>query len=94
MILAGKRIYSLEKSLDKQWQALSFNLNNYRGKTVDFDIIYVTDPHVGGFGFVVDNIKVGTVFFNGAEKSVLTLAGFSWINSDRPLKSLSYYIKL
>ncbi|MEU3250395.1 M14 family zinc carboxypeptidase [Streptomyces sp. NPDC006997] len=40
------------------WQALSFDLSAYAGKTVELSISYVTDPGSGGRGVLVDNTSV------------------------------------
>ncbi|MFB8774025.1 M14 family metallopeptidase [Streptomyces broussonetiae] len=40
------------------WQALSFDLSAYAGKTVELSVSYVTDPGSGGRGVLLDNTAV------------------------------------
>lgn len=81
-------------SADNQWQTLNFDLSAYSNRQVNFEITYVTDLDVGGFGIVVDDIAIGRSFFNDAETQVLSLDGFERITDSLMLEPQYYFIQL
>ncbi|NRA85472.1 MAG: immune inhibitor A, partial [Gammaproteobacteria bacterium] len=87
-------------STQDQWQHLVFDLNAFAGQSIIVEISYVTDPAVGGFGMVVDNLVISangsTVFENDADSKadVVSLDGFIKIGAYQLLEPKQYYIQL
>jgi len=84
---------------DLGWVDLTFDLSAYENQTITVKIIYVTDPAVGGYGFVADNIRVtnnnSDLFFYGGEvDNEVTLDGFSRVTSKIDGAPHSYYLQL
>ncbi len=92
--LAGVSNIITGQSAPNQWQTLNFDLSAYRDSSVNFEIIYVTDERVGGFGLVVDDISVSDSFTNNAESELLALNGFSHNDGNKSLEPQFYYIQL
>lgn len=84
---------------DLGWVDLTFDLTAYANQAVTIKITYVTDPAVGGYGFVADNIHVtnnnSDLFFYGGETdNEVTLDGFSRITSMIDGAPHGYYLQL
>jgi len=82
------------------WVDLTFDLSAYAGTTVAINIQYITDPSVGDYGFVVDDIKLmadgSEVYSDGAEDNpvMASLNGFSVIGDSRSEGDKNYYIQM
>ncbi len=81
------------------WVELTFSLLDYSNENINIEIEYKTDAAEGGYGFVVDEIKVSslsnTVFSDGGEFiSSSSLDGFNRIDSTIEGKDQYYYIQL
>ena len=93
---ASKDIAGAEGALG--WVDLNFDLSAYAGQSVTIEVTYVTDPAVGGYGLVVDDIALnnGADFYNdGAETDgQVTLNGFLRVGSTKPGKPQNYWVQL
>lgn len=81
------------------WVDLTFDLSAYENQTVTVKVIYVTDPAVGGYGFVADDIRItnnntDVIFVGGEAENEATLDGFSRIGASIGGASHSYYVQL
>jgi immune inhibitor A len=81
------------------WVDLSFDVSAYKGQTVTVKFEYITDPAVGGYGFVFDDLKLldgaTQVYFDGAEEAnVATLDGFQRNGSERDGAPQNYWVQL
>ncbi len=80
------------------WLDLSYDLSAFQGQTVTVTIEYITDPFVGDYGIVVDDIKLiadgSQVFFDGAESVTATLTGFQRITGTRVGKDQNYWVQM
>ncbi|ABV89459.1 immune inhibitor A domain-containing protein [Shewanella pealeana] len=82
------------------WVNLSYDLSPYAGREVRLSIRYVTDPAVGDYGIVIDDINIKhddteTVFSNGAELDEdIAYAGFIRVGNTRPGKDRRYIVQL
>ncbi|MGS0681078.1 immune inhibitor A domain-containing protein [Shewanella sp. 125m-7] len=82
------------------WVNLQFDLSPYAGRNVRISIRYVTDPAVGDYGIVIDDIGImldntETVLFDGAElETDIAYAGFVRVGSKRPGKDRRYIVQL
>lgn len=70
------------------WVELVFDMAIFMGQTVTVTIEYITDPFVGDYGLVIDDIDLvadnASVFFDGAEMTPgPTFSGFKRIQSKR-----------
>ncbi len=84
---------------DEGWVDLSFDVTTFQGQTVSLSMEYVTDPFVGGYGFVVDDIELVadgvTSYFDGAEiDGSVTLSGFSRVGGTRLGDDQAYWIQM
>ena len=85
---------------DEGWVDLTFDMSAYQGTTVTVTFEYVTDPAVGGYGFVVDNIKLiadsSTIYTDGAEDTPgpVTFDGFLKIKSTKPAITQNYWVQM
>ncbi|GHE97495.1 M6 family metalloprotease domain-containing protein [Thalassotalea profundi] len=69
------------------WVDLTFDLSAYENQSVEIKVSYITDLYVGGYGFVVDDIKItngeNELFNNGAEvQEAISLAGGFFISEE------------
>ncbi|GIU14248.1 MULTISPECIES: immune inhibitor A domain-containing protein [unclassified Shewanella] len=81
------------------WVNLSYDLSPYAGREVRLSIRYVTDPAVGDYGIVIDDININsnseTVFSNDAELDEgIAYAGFTRLGNMRPGKDRRYLVQL
>ncbi|RDX36446.1 M6 family metalloprotease domain-containing protein [Kangiella sp. HD9-110m-PIT-SAG07] len=80
------------------WVDLTFDMSAYAGDSVTVSINYVTDPAVGGYGFIADDITLsnGSNFFNdGAETDgSVSLNGFLRVDDKKPGKPQNYWVQL
>ncbi|WP_076414115.1 immune inhibitor A domain-containing protein [Shewanella sp. UCD-KL12] len=82
------------------WVDLEYDLSAYAGRAnTQISIVYITDPAVGDYGFVFDNLQItdGTsvIYSDDAEtENTMTLAGFSRIDSERPGADRRYIVQL
>lgn len=81
------------------WVDLTFDLSAYANQTISVTIQYVTDPAVGGYGFVWDSLKVTNgstdIFVDGAEQANTTaLDGVLRITDKKPGKPQNYWVQL
>ncbi|NVK22925.1 MAG: immune inhibitor A [Kangiellaceae bacterium] len=81
------------------WVDLTFDLSSYAGQNITVKIQYVTDPAVGGYGFVADDIQVtsgANAIFNdgGEDTNQVTLDGFLRVTDKRPAAEQNYWIQL
>ncbi len=81
------------------WLDLSYDMSAYQDQTVTITIEYLTDPFVGGYGFVVDDIELiadgNQVYFDGAETdTAVTLNGFQRITGTREGKDQNYWVQM
>ena len=92
----SKNISGAEGSLG--WVDLTFDMSAYAGQSVSIEVRYVTDPAVGGYGLVIDDIALnnGSDFFNdGAEtEGSLNLAGFLRVSDKTDGKAQHYWVQL
>jgi len=81
------------------WVTLTFDMSAYQGQNVTVTIEYVTDPAVGDYGFVVDDIELladtTSSYFDGAEITPgPTLNGFTRITSTRAGLAQNYWVQM
>ncbi|WP_299803033.1 immune inhibitor A domain-containing protein [uncultured Shewanella sp.] len=81
------------------WVNLLYDLSPYAGREVRLSIRYVTDPAVGDYGIVIDDININNnsepVFSNGAELDEgIAYAGFARLGNMRPGKDRRYLVQL
>lgn len=87
------------KQGELSWVELTFDLTAYASQAVTIELVYVTDPAVGGYGFVADDIRVtteqATLFTSGAENDAeVTLNGFSRVSDTVAGENHHYYMHL
>ncbi|BAJ04231.1 immune inhibitor A-like metalloprotease [Shewanella violacea DSS12] len=82
------------------WVDLEYDISAYAGRAnAQISIIYRTDPAVGGYGFVFDNLEIASgaslVYSDDAETAnAMMLNGFSRIDDERPGAARRYIIQL
>lgn len=80
------------------WVDLTFDLSAYAGQSVTVEIKYVTDPAVGGYGLVIDDLVLNNgsdIFTDGAEtEGSLTLNGFLRVSDKTDGKAQHYWVQL
>lgn len=80
------------------WVDLTFDLSAYAGQDISITIQYVTDPSVGGYGIVVDNLSISndsTFYSDDAETAdVAALDGFVRVGDSKPGKAQNYWVQL
>jgi immune inhibitor A len=80
------------------WRPATFDLSPFAGKTIGLRFRYVTDPSVGGSGFLADDITVtagGTTVFNdGAENGTAgwAVSGFSIRGASLTTEHDNFYV--
>jgi immune inhibitor A len=84
---------------DLNWVDLSFDLANFAGQNVTIKINYVTDQAEGGYGFVVDEIKITNnsneiARVDGETENEAILAGFSRLSDKIDGLAHNYYVQL
>ncbi|MET1257392.1 immune inhibitor A domain-containing protein [Aliikangiella maris] len=78
------------------WVALTFDVSEYAGQTVEVSIKYYTDGNTGGYGLFVDDIallsEASNQYHDGAElEGMANLTGFSRIEALEKLSAQEYY---
>lgn len=81
------------------WVDLNFDLSKYAGQSVNITIQYVTDPAVGGYGLVIDDLAISNeaseFYADGAEQGdKVNLNGFLRVTNKKPGKPQNYWVQL
>jgi len=82
------------------WVDLTFDMAAFKGQMVTITVNYVTDPAVGGYGIVIDDIHLmadaASVYADGAEDvpGPVSFNGFSKIKSTKPTLLQNYWVQM
>lgn len=100
----GEHITGSSKALpeaqgDAGWVNVTGDLSAYNGKTVEIEIVYITDEATTEYGFVVDNLTVTNgenvvASATGEGDDTVTLSNFKQISSTVDGDARAYYVQL